>query len=160
MSLFESIPIRSNANTEPVEASWWNIIRTKLIEAFGDIPETSKGSFAIANNQASYANITGLLIDKDETTSAMIAYRIKRSTDTPTIRYEVGLLDCHYVGGAWETFREINVGNALGDGTDEGPFGALRLEPTTGQAEYQSSNLSGGDYAGTIEWRIVRAWNV
>jgi hypothetical protein len=34
MGLFEDIPLRSNADNEYVEASWWNIYRQRLIQAF------------------------------------------------------------------------------------------------------------------------------
>jgi microcystin-dependent protein len=37
MSIFDDIPTRSNANSEFVEASWWNIIKTKLQQAFPNL---------------------------------------------------------------------------------------------------------------------------
>ena len=157
---FESIPIRSNGSTDIVEASWWNIIRTKLIEAFPGLPSTTTGSFSLVNNQSSFANVTGLLLDKDEARTYVVRYEILRSTDTPTSLYETGTLTFNWSGTAWITLREIDSGNALGLGIDTGPFGDLRAEPSTGQVEYKTENLSGGSYAGTLKWRIVEVWNV
>lgn len=161
MGLFEDIPERSNADEEEVEASWWNIIRMKLIAAFpGLASATGSNAFTIANNQSSYQDITGFLLDSDTYTYYKWRYRIQRSDDNPDVRDEVGTVVAKYDGTNWGFTREIDYGNALGDGTEGGDYGTDYYNVTTaGQVQYKSSNMSGGSYTGTHEYRIVEVWN-
>lgn len=159
MGLFSSLTRRSNADTNNVEASWWNDIIDALIAAFPGLA-VSTSSVTIANNQSSYANITGLLLDKDTYTYYKIQYRIERSDDNPDVRMEVGTINARYVSGAWTYTRSIEFGNALGDGSEGGDYGTdyLSINSSTGQAEYKSSNMSGGSYAGTFDYKISETW--
>ncbi len=156
MGVFEDITIRSNA--DDVDAAWWNSIRTALIQAFGGTTGTSS-DFTIANNQTSYANVTGLLLDSSTYTSYQIEYRIERSTDSPLYYDEVGVLTAYYDGTNWAFKRAVDYGNALGDGSELGDYGTdyLYVVPGTGQVQYKSSNMAGGSYSGVMTWKITRA---
>lgn len=151
MSIFESIPIRVNSDTVPVDASWWNTIRAKLIEAFAGL-DASDEPLTIANNQSSYQNITGLVLDKDTYTVYGIRYTIYRKDDTPTEVKEVGLIVATWkpVAEAWSFSRRTEHGeDALGI------VDALYIDPTTGQAQYKSNDMAGANYESTFEYQII-----
>lgn len=157
---FENIPIRSNGDT--FQAAWVNTIRAFLVDRFSGY-EFSSG-VTIANNQSTAQDVTGLLLDESEYTYRRIEYRIKRSTDTPTSYYEVGVLHCWHDGSTWNLRRTVELGNALGDGagSETGDYqvgGSDSLSITSGgQVQYLSNNMSGGSYAGTIDWKITNSW--
>ena len=159
MGVFENLTLRSNG--EDVDVSWWNSIRSALISTFPSVA-VSEVAQTLDNNQTSYVDITGLLLDSLSYTSYKIRYRLQRSDDSPDVRDEVGELQARWDGSAWTFTRTIDYGNALGDGTQDGDFGTdyLYIVPGTGQAQYKSSNMTGGTYVGKLEWRIIEAWGV
>lgn len=164
MGLFEDIPVRSNFDTAYVEASWWNTIRTALVSAFPGVTASST-AFTIANNQSSYANITGFILDSATYTRYKWRYRIQRSDDTPDVRDEIGTMSAKWDGSAWSYIRTIEEGNALGDGveggeTQVGATDAYYIVPATGQVQYKSSNMTGGTYVGKHEYKILETWSV
>jgi hypothetical protein len=154
-NFFEGIPLRSNADTAQVDASWWNTIRQYLINYFdeyfsGGIVEAQ---FAIADNQSTYANITDLIIDKDEIVSFDLEYTILRTDGTET-RRERGTLYAHVIEGFWSYSREIKNGTAaLGDSIED----SLIVSASTGQVQYKSDNM-GGTYLGSIRYKVLTAF--
>lgn len=160
---FENIPVRENATTD-VDASWWNTIRTYLINAFPG-RQWSSTPFTLANNQSSLANITGLLLDSSAYTFYRIKYRAQRSDDSPASYYEVGELIAWHDGTQWNYRRSVELGNALGDGAGSesgdyqvGGADSLQINSSTGQAEYLTGNMTGGSYVGTFDWEITETW--
>lgn len=163
MEGFENIPVRENGMLD-VDASWWNTIRTYLINAFPNY-KASSSAFTIANNQSSLADITGLLLDSSTHNFWLIRYRINRSTDSPLSYLEVGTLKVWFDGTSFNYSRTVDFGNALVDGDEEGEYqigGAdtLQIDASTGQAKYLSSNLAGGSYAGAFDWRLIESWAI
>lgn len=158
--IWDSIPTRSNANVESVDASWWNVIKTYLKLAFPGL-SVSTSPFTIANNQSSYQNITGFVLDKDTFTRYKWRYRIQRSDDTPDVRDELGTVIARWDGTAWVYTRSIDEGNALGDGNEGGDYGTnyYHVDGATGQVQYKTSNMTGSSYEGTHEYRIIEVWN-
>lgn len=157
MGVFEDIPIRSNADDENVSASWWNIIRSKLITAFPSF-EVPTSAFTIANNQSTQQDVTGLSVDSSDYHYYKYRYEVSRSDDTPKTQEEVGYLEAFYDGSSWSTIRTISFGNALGDGTEAGTgvtTDYLGFDSSTGQAKYKSSNFTGGSYEGSLLWSLV-----
>jgi hypothetical protein len=153
MGYFSDILVRSNG--DDILAGWFNDIRTALITTF---PGVDVGSLAIANNQSSAANVTGLICDNTAYKYYRIKYDIHREDDDPTDLNEVGILTCFWNGTTWETVREVEFGNALGDGTEAGAetgLDYLQANTSTGQIEYKSSNFTGGSYEGLINWTIL-----
>ncbi len=139
MSLFSDIPVRSNADTGLVTASWWNSIRTALVNAFGDggiIAETQK---TIVGTQSSYADITGFKFDQTTTSAQTIHYTIYR-TDGTTSRRELGALHGWYHGneGTWSWERESRGSDALNVSN------SLTVDGTTGQVSYKSDAYPNG----------------
>jgi hypothetical protein len=151
MGLFDSIPIRSNgAEGGEVDASWWNSIRTALINAFGE-SITSETDFTIADDESSLTDITGLSVDSSEVVYAKVVYTISR-TDGSTPRRETGALFLTYDdnGSSWELDRRSNFGDALNMGNNS-------ISVTAGgQLQYKSDSM-GGSYVGSMKYRITES---
>lgn len=147
MGLFDTIPIRTNGSEE-VDASWWNTIRTKLIDAFGE-SVTGETKVTVADNQSAAADITGLVFDKTEVVYALIRYTITR-TDGASPRRESGTLELSTTDddSDWELIRTAVRGDALNNGANS-------LSVTSaGQVQYTSDSM-GGTYEGSITFRVL-----
>lgn len=145
MSIFSSIPVRSNGDT--VDASWWNTIRTALINAGGStIIDESQAT--IGNGSTSYTSISGLSFDHSTTRTAEIAYSIYR-TDGTVSRREFGRLFAMYRAqeGTWFYERDSRGDDALGNGTVTDPL----IVNSSGQVQYKSDSFA----AGTIRFKTV-----
>lgn len=137
---FEAIPIRSNGNQVAVDASWWNTIRTYLIDFFdgyiggGAVVETQ---FTIADNQSSYQNITGLLVDGSINSCVDIEYTIYRASGG-TRRRERGVLRCMYKPTDGWSFERESWGDDALNMSD-----SLNVT-TAGQVQYKSDSFAAG----------------
>ena len=150
MSVFSDIPVRLNGNAGgKAYASWWNDIRTALINAFGSgiVAETQ---FTIADNQSSYADVTGLLFSHLVVRSVKIEYCIYRTNGSSIERREVGTLICTYkpVAGAW-TYARVT------DTEDD----ALNIDDglicnSAGQVQYKSDSV-GATYVGKMRYKVL-----
>ena len=140
MSLFSSIPIRSNADTGLVDASWWNTIRTALI-AFAGTATIDETQFTIAGTQASYQSVTGLLLDHSVSRAHQIAYTLYR-TDGTNSRRELGVLHAMYKAteGTWYYERDSRGDDVLGNGT----VANCLIVNASGQVQYKSDNFANG----------------
>lgn len=147
MGLFDAIPIRDNGLTE-VDASWWNSIRTALINAFGD-QINAQTPFTIADDQSSLADIAGLVFDEAEVIFFKMRYSIFR-TDGSSPRRETGIFEAAWdeATSSWLYKREAISGNALNMGAD-----SLQIT-AAGQVQYKSDSM-GGTYSGTIVYKIL-----
>lgn len=147
MSVFSSIPVRSNADRGTVDASWWNTIRTALITAFGTamVDETQ---FTIANSQTAYSNVTGLSFDHSLSRALEVQYSIYRDDGT-TSRRELGTLYAFYKAreGTWSYERESHGDDALGNGTVSDPL----IVNSSGQVQYKSDTFA----AGTMRYKSI-----
>lgn len=153
MGLFNSIPVRSNADTGLVTANWWNDIRTALINAFGSgIISETQGT--IADGSSAYTDITGLLLDSSVNRCADIEYTIMRTTGAAS-RRERGILRAMFktTEGTWTYERQSFGDDALGNGT---VADSLKVS-STGQVQYKSDSM-GGTYVGRIRYKIVTAF--
>lgn len=147
MSVFSSIPVRSNADRATVDASWWNTIRTALITAFGT-GMVDESQFTIADNQTGYTNVTGLSFDHSTTRALNLNYTIYRDNGTVS-RRELGTLRAFYKAreGTWSWERESSGDDALGNGTVSDPL----IVSSSGQVQYKSDTFA----AGTIRFKSV-----
>lgn len=147
MSVFSSIPVRSNADRGTVDASWWNTIRTALI-AYAGAGLVDETQFVIADNQTAYTSITGLLFDHSVSRAHEIGYTIYRSDGT-TSRREMGKLFAMYKTqeGTWYYERQSFGDDALGNGTVSSPL----IVTSAGQVQYKSDTFA----AGTIRYKSV-----
>lgn len=111
----------------------------------------SPNTFTIADNQTSYQNITGMLVDKTVNTSVTVEYTIIRS-DGINKRREHGYLYLNYESQAgWSLDRVSQRVDALNKG-------ASSLQITAGgQVQYESDSM-GGTYAGKMTWQIMSAF--
>lgn len=149
-NVFSNIPVRSNADTGMVDASWWNTIRTALVAFFGagGVDETQ---FTIADNQAAYTNITNLSFDHSVTRALELEYTVYRDNGTVS-RREIGKLYCLYKAreGTWSYERESKGDDSLGNGTISAPL----ILTSAGQVQYKSDSMA-GTYTGTIRYKAI-----
>lgn len=156
MESFNDIPERTNGGiSNLVLADWWNILKRagkRLENIFGSglVEETQ---FTIADNQSSYANITGLLVSSATLVYAEIRYSIYR-TDGTTPRRESGRLELEYDNGAsaWRIADRQASSDAL-NMTDSLAVTAV------GQVQYKSDSM-GGTYVGKMRWKICNTIGV
>lgn len=102
----------------------------------------------IANNQAVAADVTGLVLDSTSYRSVKIFYDIKRKTDT-TEYVENGYLTATYKEstGLWDITPE---------GTFDGDDSGVSFSMDGDQVQYTSSNMSGGNYTGTMHIKEIQ----
>ena len=96
----------------------------------------------IANNQAVAADVTGLSLDSTSYKSVKIFFELRRKTDTQEV-VENGYLTAIYKDStaAWDVTLE---------GTSDGDDTGVTFSMSGGQVQYVSSNLTGGNYTGTM----------
>lgn len=143
------IPVRENGGgwENRVVASWFNQIRTALIDLFGggSIGETD---FTLANNQGSAANVTGLSVSSASYRGAVVEYDITRKTDTASSEVRsMGQMFLQYraQSSAWE------IAGIQENGDDAG----ITFSVTSGgQVQYTSTNISGSNYVGKLTFRV------
>lgn len=156
MSLFSDIPIRTNSNTDVVFASWWNTIRSKLIQFAGG-GVTEEAEFTVADNQSSYADITGLSFDGATYGHVEIKYSIYRFDAASDERKESGKLIIDYKKDAatWVLSRRSNNDDALNIAS------SIIVSTTAGVAQirYKSDSM-GGTYEGTMIHKVISTLNV
>jgi hypothetical protein len=112
-----------------------------------------ENSFTIANNQASAANVTGLVIDPGTYRGAFIDYSIYRQTDTGSSALaEIGQLRLVYNTQAttWHLSDDFSGHNA----------GVTFSVSGSGQIQYTSTNIAGANYAGTLKYNIRNQFGV
>lgn len=108
--------------------------------------------FTIANNQTTFAAITGMLFDKTKHKSAIIRFDAYRKDATPKEVSVIGKLHVIYkpVLDTWEVFGP----DLAGDLTDD-----IGLEfdiTSAGQVRYKSTNFAGGSYVGLLRFKLER----
>lgn len=145
---FSDIPVRINGTN--IDASWFNTIRTLLIAFFPNVFGNIASPFTIANNQSSYANITDFIFDSTIATSQIGRYEIYRKTDSSE-RIETGTIVAHYKPIA-DTFTYYR--RADGDEDALNVDASLYVDPSTGQVQYKSDNMSGANYVGKFSYII------
>lgn len=140
-------------NGKKIYASWFNDIRTKLLQIFGS-GAVSETQFTIADNQSTYQNVTGLIFDKDVVQAVKVEYTIYRTNGSSTERREVGTLTCTYkpVAAAW-TWARVTDTEDEALGIDDG----LKVT-TAGQVQYKSDSV-GGTYVGKMRYKVLTSFD-
>lgn len=105
----------------------------------GDIGHTS---FSLANNQTSFANVTGLAFANGTTRSAQVQYSVV--IDATSDLYEEGTLKLIQRGADWILARSFDGDDTL-----------IEFDVTNaGQVQYKSANYS-GFVSGTMKFRAT-----
>lgn len=151
MSVFSSIPVRSNGQT--VDVSWWNTIRTALI-SFAGAGLVDESQATIADAQGTYQSVSGLSFDHSLVRAVDIEYTIYREDGT-TSRRERGTLRAMYKAreGTWGYERQSYGDDALGNGTVSSPL----IVNSSGQVQYKSDSI-GGTYVGSMRFKVVTSF--
>ena len=113
-----------------------------LIIGANDILQTS---FSIENNIALDTIIRGLYFNANNVSAAEVLYSIKRTTDTQTVS-ESGVILIQYEATAPSTERWKMTQQQNGDAQ------VVISIDDLGQFYYQSSNLTGTNYSGTMKF--------
>jgi hypothetical protein len=104
-------------------------------------------SFAITNNQGTFANVTGLVFDKTVYKAARIYYDILRKTDSSNVN-ESGEIYVSY--NTQTTTWLIAVVSNFDDA------GMTWNIDSNGQVQYKSTNIAGTTYVGTMRFSHIR----
>lgn len=101
----------------------------------------------ILNNQAAATNLTGITLLSASYKSLKIFYEVRRKTDTQEL-VENGWLTAIYKDstGAWDITAE---------GTQDGDDAGVSFSMLSNQVQYTSTNMSGGNYTGTMKIKEV-----
>ena len=136
-----------------LEDSLGNVIFTvdQVVIQSGGNSSAAPNPFTIADNQSSYQNITGMLVDHTANQCAVVEYTIIRSDGTNK-RREHGYLYLTYDSqNGW-------VLNRTSQGVDALNKGATSLNVTAGgQVQYESDSM-GGSYQGQMTWSLISAF--
>ncbi len=138
---FAAIAVR--ANNSPVDAGWWNILRSAgvALEALFGAGYITTTTFAIANNQSSPANVTGLLFSSATARSSITEYQIRRVTTGG------GATEVVERGSLIATYNTLAATWSLANLGSGGDLGGLTFTITSGgQVQYASDNMSAGTY--------------
>lgn len=154
MSIFGDIPVRINGQL--IEASWFNTIRSKLLQAFGDVE--GEVAQAIGQGQVSQ-DITTLTFSSADFSSVDIEYTLRRETDSDEVFVRGGFtLQYMKTANTWRLkegeFRGDDVGVTFDTLDDTGTPGINIV-----QVRYSSDTLAGGSYAGNIVTKYT-TWGV
>lgn len=125
------------------EAAAWAVAVTDALSAVSGTGDILPTPAAIANNQASAANVTGLAFSSATTRGAIVEYSVYRVTSTNEV-VETGQMYITYKS----TAAEFGV-TIVGSDTS----GVTFTITNTGQVQYTSTNLAGSSYTGTIKFR-------
>lgn len=111
----------------------------------------SEPQFTIANNQTTFADITGMIFNKLNYKSAIISFDAYRKDAGQEVSVH-GKLNAIYkpVLDTWELFGPELVGDLTND---------IGLEfdiTSAGQIRYKSSNFAGGSYVGLLRFKVDR----
>lgn len=142
--------VRTDTKEQWISVGTTSAADWEKIPKFSDLPGgggLTYSDFAISDNQAAYANISGLVFDKDVTQAVILNYTIIR-TDGSVYRRETGTIRLGYDPVAlWQMIRTGAFADALN--TADSLF-----ITTTGQVQYKSDAM-GGTYQGQITWSII-----
>lgn len=110
--------------------------------------------FTLANNQSSFANVTGMIFDKTVHTTAIILFEAYRK-DGAQERKVSGRMHAIYkpVLDIWELHGVEAFG--ADDLTTEVGL-EFEVVAATGQVRYKSSNFAGGSYVGVLKFKFDR----
>lgn len=101
----------------------------------------------ILNNQAAAVNLTGVTLSSASYKSVRIFHEIRRKTDTQEL-VENGVLVALFKDstGTWDITPE---------GTSEGDDAGVTFSVSGSQIQYTSTNVTGGNYVGTMKIKNV-----
>jgi len=130
-------------------ATGWATEVTNVLNSLlgpGDLLETT---FTVANNVSSDTNITGLAFDTGTVRAAFIEYSIYRTTASSTSgNAESGVMSMVFDNSASSTNKWL-----VAIGSQAGTSGVTFSVTDAGQVQYQSTNISGATYVGTMKFK-------
>lgn len=123
---------------------WAEGVTNVLSDLLGpnDILETA---FNIANNQASFSDITGLIFNAASVRAADISYSV--------FRLSTSNLSGHAEKGTIQLIYDNNIGWSINQGNILGSAGVTFSITGTGQLQYKSTDIGSLGYIGTMKFR-------
>lgn len=101
----------------------------------------------ILNNQSSAVDVTGLIFDSSEYTSAIITGELRRKTDSGEL---IAMMELK-VSYNEDTDDWTLQGSGEGDHVDGEPCGVVFSITSSGQVQYTSHSLAGSNYSGSLK---------
>lgn len=135
--------------TEPgwgTDATGWAEAVTEVLASLAGPGTINEVQSNIENNISIDTSVAGLIFASSLTQSAIVMYRIQRDSDSISPLIEAGRLDIVLNNGVWEMSREITGGNPAGVSFDV---------DGTGQVVYQSTNIAGANYTGSVKFKTT-----
>lgn len=118
----------------------------------------SQEIFDILNNQSSFTNFSGLILDKDQYQTVKMFCEIERSSSSGSYRQAIELVFVYK--STWSFTTGLSSGDTLLEETlSSGELVIFSINATTGQVSYKSGNLSGTSYTGKLKASIDRILN-
>lgn len=150
---FSDIPLRENGIK--ILFGWFDVIRSAgvaleaKVTSFLGANVIAQTTATIANNQASAANVAGLLLDSTKGKVAHIYAHVRRKTDDGE-KVAGGMLTALYREST--ALWDVEPVDAI-SGDDDGVV--FSIVAGTGQVQYASDNMAGANYAGSISFRAM-----
>lgn len=136
-----TVPIRSNGET--IEASWFNTIRTFLIDGFTGI--VSQTTSTIVNN--STTAVAELIFDATDTIAGQVSVYVMRDSDTDPKVITTSRLLFNYDGTNWNIIETDLLG------PETGVTFSITQGNTVGQISYTSTNYDNTGYTSRFDFR-------
>lgn len=152
---FSDLPIRLNG--QKIEASWFNSMRTLLIQIFGEAQGETTQPIGQNDTNQNVINIEN--IDKSDFSQVDVSYIARRSTDDPSEeRMQAGSFSIQY-------WRQAGVWRLGGDQENlrgnDGKIEFSLLEDTGSGSNivtlrYSTTSINGGNHLGDLKVRAVK----
>lgn len=129
------------------DATGWAEGVTEVVNNLLGPDDILQTTFNIANNQTTFADITGLAFNSGTVRSAKVEYAIFRISDlNPSGNTETGTMDLVY---------DNNAGWSIGVGNIVGNSGVTFDITPTGQVQYQSTDIDTLNYIGVMKFKAT-----
>lgn len=120
------------------------------------IAGSSPEEYSLSNNQASFTDVTGLIINAVDHTTAFFEYELERSDATPSLYRQSGSFIANYDGSAWILEFGSYIGDQLIVDAIANPQDVGFQILSSGQMQYRSGNMTGGSHSATLKLSVTR----
>jgi len=153
LTKFSDLPVRSNGSK--IEASWFNSMRTLLVQIFGDIQGESSLSVGQTDTNQTVTEIAN--VDKLDFSMIDVEYMLRRRTDTTEVM-QSGRFSIQYLISANSWRIKGDQENINGD---DGQIEFSLLEDTGGGSNlvtlrYSTTTISGASHTGDLKVRAKK----
>jgi hypothetical protein len=158
MGVFSDIPVRANGGSQNVDSSWWNSIRTALVNTFGAgvLGETQQ---SVTDGQSA-TSITSALFNGSSIVRAVMEVSSLRDDGTNR-RTHFQRITCWYNTkiDQWRITTE-EVGESCTASACTAVASGLTYTITAGGQVQVAADTMGGSHSGKIRWKVVSTFSL